>query len=41
MVSARIARAAFFVGMAYPACWWRRSDGINQEALVYWFGHLL
>ncbi|HEX5082077.1 MAG TPA: hypothetical protein VFY40_08525 [Blastocatellia bacterium] len=30
-----------FVDMVYPACWWKRSDGINHEALVYWFGHLL
>jgi hypothetical protein len=29
-----------FVDMTYPACWWRRSDGVNQEALVYWFSHL-
>lgn len=25
----------------FPACFWRRTDGINQEALHYWFGHLL
>jgi hypothetical protein len=30
-----------FVDMAYSACWWQRSDGINREALGYWFGHLL
>ena len=30
-----------FVDMAYPACWWQRSEGINQEALAYWFGHVL
>jgi len=30
-----------FVDMAYPACWWKRSDGVNQEALAYWFGHML
>jgi hypothetical protein len=30
-----------FVDMPYPACWWRRSDGINQQALAYWFGHVL
>jgi hypothetical protein len=30
-----------FVDMLYPACWWRRSDGICQQALAYWFGHLL
>jgi len=30
-----------WVDMPYPACWWRRSDGINQEAVDYWFGHLL
>jgi hypothetical protein len=30
-----------FVDIAYPACWWQRSDGINQEALTYWFGHVL
>jgi len=29
------------VEMAYPACWWRRSDGINREAIAFWFGHLL
>jgi hypothetical protein len=29
-----------FVDMAYPACWWQRSDGVNQEALAYWFGHM-
>jgi hypothetical protein len=29
-----------FVDMDYPACWWQRSDGINKEALAYWFGHL-
>jgi hypothetical protein len=27
--------------MNYPACWWRRSDGISQPALKFWFGHLL
>ena len=27
--------------MDYPACWWRRSDGINEAAIDYWFGHLL
>jgi hypothetical protein len=30
-----------FVDMAYPVCWWQRSNGINQEALAYWFGHVL
>src|SRR5262249_5500620 len=30
-----------FVDMAYPACWWKRTDGINQEAIAYWFGHVL
>jgi hypothetical protein len=30
-----------FVDMAYPACWWERSDGINREALSYWFGPVL
>jgi hypothetical protein len=30
-----------FVDMLYPACWWQRSDGVNHEALNYWFGHLL
>ena len=30
-----------FVDMAYPACWWRRVDGINSKALAYWFGHVL
>ena len=30
-----------FVDMRYPACWWRRTDGINQDAIAYWFGHVL
>jgi hypothetical protein len=30
-----------FVDMAYPACWWQRSDGVSEEALAYWFGHVL
>jgi hypothetical protein len=30
-----------WVDMEYPACWWRRSDGINLKAIEYWFGHLL
>ena len=30
-----------FVDMAYPSCWWQRSDGVNQEAIAYWFGHVL
>ncbi|MEM7012594.1 MAG: hypothetical protein AAF585_14050 [Verrucomicrobiota bacterium] len=30
-----------FVDMTYPACWWRRSDGINAEAVEFWFGHHL
>jgi len=30
-----------FVDMAYPACWWQRSDGVNREGLAYWFGHVL
>ena len=30
-----------FVFMRYPACWWSRSDGVNQEAVKFWFGHLL
>ncbi len=29
-----------FVDMHYPACWWRREDGVNQAAISYWFGHL-
>ena len=29
------------VEMAYPACWWQISEGINKEAVHYWFGHLL
>lgn len=27
--------------MAYPVCWWKRADGINQQALDFWFGHVL
>ena len=30
-----------FVDMAYPACWWRGADGLNDEAVRFWFGHLL
>ena len=30
-----------FVDMAYPSCWWSSRDGINDEAVNYWFGHLL
>lgn len=30
-----------WVELPYPVCWWRRSDGINYEAVDYWFGHLL
>jgi hypothetical protein len=30
-----------FVDMHYPACWWKRSDGINQDALRFYFGHIL
>ena len=30
-----------FVDMTYPACWWRRTDGINQKAVDFWFGHHL
>jgi hypothetical protein len=30
-----------FVDMAYPACWWSQTDGINREAVKAWFGHLL
>ncbi len=27
--------------MPYPACWWKGSDGIDREALAFWFGHVL
>lgn len=40
-VADRMLPSRRFIDMAYPACWWRRSDGVNQEALEYWFGHLL
>jgi hypothetical protein len=30
-----------FVDMHYPACWWKRIDGINQDALRLYFGHIL
>ncbi len=30
-----------FVDMVYPACWWQRTDGINQDALAYWFARFL
>lgn len=29
------------VEMAYPACWWRGRDGVNQEALQELFGYVL
>jgi hypothetical protein len=25
----------------YPAIWWRGSDGVNDDAVRHWFGHLL
>lgn len=30
-----------FVDMKYPACWWRRSDGIDADALHEYFGHVV
>lgn len=30
-----------YVDMAYPACWWRGSDGLNWDSVEYYFGHLL
>lgn len=30
-----------FVDMAYPACWWRGSDGLNEVRLQELFGHVL
>ena len=33
--------ARCFVDMAYPACWWRGDDGLNEQAIDFWFGHLL
>ena len=30
-----------FVDMHYPACWWKRSDGINYDSLRLYFGHIL
>lgn len=30
-----------FVDMAYPACWWRGSDGLCRESLRAFFGHRL
>ncbi len=33
--------ARHWIDMAYPACWWRRLEGINRQAVEYWFGHLL
>lgn len=28
-----------FVDMAYPACWWRKPDGVRVEMLEQYFGH--
>lgn len=30
-----------FVDMPYPASWWRASDGVNEDRLVEFFGHVL
>lgn len=30
-----------FIDMAYPACWWRGSDGVNEDRLQKVFGHAL
>lgn len=30
-----------FVDMHYPVCWWRGGDGMNREALMLYFGHVL
>lgn len=30
-----------YVDMAYPACWWRGSDGLNEDRLRDVFGHVL
>jgi hypothetical protein len=30
-----------FIDMPYPACWWRRDEGINLEAVDEYFGHAL
>jgi hypothetical protein len=30
-----------FIDMPYPACWWRRDEGINPEAVDEYFGHAL
>ena len=30
-----------FVDMAYPACWWKAEDGINERAVEACFGYLL
>lgn len=38
--SVRELPARRFVDMAYPACWWTRADGVSQEAVTHWFGHL-
>jgi len=30
-----------FVDMPYPACWWRREDGIREARMHDYFGHVL
>ena len=30
-----------FLDMPYPACWWRREDGVNYSRLIEYFGHVL
>ncbi|MFT3878628.1 MAG: hypothetical protein QM703_03090 [Gemmatales bacterium] len=37
----RILPGRHWCDMNYPACWWKRSDGINHNAVNHWFGHLL
>ncbi|MBU6414370.1 MAG: hypothetical protein KGS45_12970 [Planctomycetes bacterium] len=37
----REAPSSNFAEMKYPAVWWKRSNGINREALHHWFGHIL
>lgn len=40
-VHQRVLPDRHYVDMAYPACWWRGSDGLNEDRLQAVFGHVL
>lgn len=40
-VHQRVMPDRHYVDMAYPACWWRGGDGLNESRLQQVFGHAL